>query len=406
MIYLLLAWRNIWRNRRRTWITIASIGFAVILSTLLWAMLEGVYGNMIQNVVRFSTGYVQVHKTGYWKEKSIENVFTIDTATEQKIAAIPNITAIVPRMENFALVSTGEKTSGILLLGIDPVKENAITKLEKNLRSGQYLKAESKGVLIGSGLARKLKLSVGDSLIILSQGYQASSANGLFPITGILKLGSPELDKMMVYMSLDNCSSLLNLDHQITSWAIMVDNQNHLEAVKNQIRSLLPPSRFEVMDWKQMLPELDQMITADSSGHKITLLVLYLVISFGIFSTILMMLSERRHEFGIILAIGMQKSQIATIVFLETIMICCIGIVGGSIASLPVLQYFTLHPIRLYGELGAAYENYGFEPIIPVSMAPKVFLSQARIVFLMTILIALYPIYTILRLKLMPALRS
>lgn len=406
MIYLRLAWRNIWRNSRRTWITVASIGFAVILSTLLWAMLEGVYANMIHNVVSFSTGYLQVHKAGYWKEKSIENVFTIDSVTEKKIAAISSITAIVPRIENFALASTGEKTSGVMLLGIDPVKENAITALQKTLQSGNYLQAGSNGVLIGSGLAGKLQLKVGDSLIILSQGYQASSANGLFPITGIIKLGSPELDKMMVCLSLENASSLLNLNKQITSWAIMINDQEDLQTAKQKINTILDPQQFEVMDWKQMLPELDQMITADGSGHKITLLVLYMVISFGIFSTILMMLAERRHEFGIILAIGMQKSQIARIVFLETLMICCIGIIAGTLASIPVLQYFTIHPIRLSGELGAAYQNYGFEPIIPVSMKPAVFISQARIVFLITFIISIYPIYKILRLNLMTALRS
>ncbi|ULQ55544.1 ABC transporter permease [Flavihumibacter rivuli] len=406
MIYLRMAWRNIWRNARRTWITIASVSFAVILSTFMWAMLEGVYDNMIRNVVAFSSGYLQIHKKGYWQEKSIENVFNADTSWVKQVAGMEGITAVVPRIENFALASTGENTAGVMVLGIDPKKENQVTNLEQKISAGRYLRPEDKGVIIGSGLARKLRLGVGDSLILLSQGYQASSANGLFPILGIVEMGSPELDKVMVYMPLDQAAVFFSLDGQLSSWALIISDQKELAAIKSRLAAKIDPGQYELMDWKEMMPELDQMITADGSGHKITLMVLYLVISFGIFSTILMMLAERQHEFGIMLAIGMKKHQLAFIVLLEIVMITLIGVVTGSLASLPVLFYFLSHPIRLGGELATIYENYGFEPIIPVSTAPSVFFSQARVVMVITLLIAVYPLYKIFRMKLMNALRS
>lgn len=406
MIYLRLAWRNIWRNSRRTWITVASIFFAVILSTFMWAMLEGVYDNMIRNVVAFSSGYLQVHKKGYWEEKNIENVFISDTTTERKLASIPDITAIIPRIENFALASTGERTTGVLLLGIDPEKEKTITRLDEKVFAGKYIAVNDPDVMVGSGVARKLRLSVGDSIILLGQGYQASSANGLFRVQGIVQMGSPDLDKILVYMNLETARTLLNLDNQLSSWALMIDNPKKMEPVKNSVSTQLDTLSYEVMDWKEMMPDLDQMIAADGSGHKITLFVLYLVIGFGIFSTILMMLAERQHEFGIMVAIGMKKYQIAIIVFLETVMITFIGVLAGSLASLPVIQYFAIHPIQLSGEVRVIYENYGFEPVIPVSTAPAVFLSQARIVSLITLLIAVYPVYKIFRMNLMTALRS
>ncbi|ULQ51601.1 ABC transporter permease [Flavihumibacter fluvii] len=406
MIYLRLAWRNIWRNSRRTWITVASIFFAVILSTFMWAMLEGVYDNMIRNVVAFSSGYLQVHKKGYWEEKSIENVFLADTVTERQLSSIPDVTAVIPRIENFALASTGERSTGVLLLGIDPENEKKITRLDQKVLAGKYIAANDADVMVGNGVARKLRLSVGDSIILLGQGYQASSANGLYRVQGIVQMGSPDLDKILVYMNLKSASTLLNLDNQLSSWALMIDNPRKMSQVKKSISVQLDTLSYEVMDWKEMMPELDQMITADGSGHKITLLVLYLVISFGIFSTILMMLAERQHEFGIMVAIGMKKYQIALIVFMETVMITFIGVLAGSMASLPVIQYFSIHPIQLSGEVRTIYQNYGFEPIIPVSTAPAVFLSQARVVSLITLLIAVYPVYKILNMKLMTALRS
>jgi putative ABC transport system permease protein len=406
MIYLRLAWRNIWRNTRRTLITVASIFFAVILATIMWSMLEGVYGKMIHNIVAFSSGYLQVHKKGYWEEKNIENVFTADTALAKKLSGVENITAVVPRIENFALASTGENTAGVMLLGIDPEKEDNITNLKTKVKNGKYLRSTDNGVMIGKGVARKLRLSVGDTIILLSQGYHASSANGLYKVLGIVSLPSPELDKVMVYMPLATASGLLSLDNHISSWAVMISDAKKLASVKKELLRNIDPTAYEVMDWKELMPDLDQMIQADGSGHKITILVLYLVISFGIFSTVLMMMAERQHEFGIMTAIGMKKRQLAFIVFLETVFITLIGVISGTLASLPITFYLSEHPIQLTGEVRIIYESYGFEPIIAVSTAPVVFFSQARVVLLITLLIGIYPVYKILRMNLMNALRS
>ena len=406
MIYLRMAWRNIWRNTRRTWITVASIFFAVILATLMFSLLQGVYVNMIRNVVSFSTGYLQVHEKGYWEDKSIERVFTADSASARIIGSTEGITAMVPRIENFALASIGNQTSGAMVLGIDPEKENTVTGLRSRLSEGNYLGTNSRGAMIASGLARKLRLSVGDTLILLSQGYHASSANGLFRVEGIIKMNSPELDKVMVYLSLPRASELFGLENQYSSWALMIKDDENLEAVKLSLQQRIDTSRFEVMDWKGMMPELDQMIEADSSGHRITIYILYMVISFGIFSTILMMLAERKHEFGIMLAIGMKKHQLALIVFLETIIISFLGVLAGTAGAFPVIRYFSKNPIRLQGDLKIAYESYGFEPIMPVSTAPEVFITQSEVVLVITMMVAIYPIIQLLRMRLMTALRS
>jgi len=160
------------------------------------------------------------------------------------------------------------------------------------------------------------------------------------------------------------------------------------------------------MDWKELMPELDQMIEADSGGHKITMAILYVVISFGVFSTVLMMMAERRREFGIMMAIGMKKHQLAGIVFSETILLLIMGITIGTLGAWPILEYFYFHPVLLKGELGAIYESYGFEPIIPVSKSPVVFLSQVRAVFIIGLIVLIYPMISIARFRLMKAMRS
>jgi ABC-type lipoprotein release transport system permease subunit len=406
MTYLKMAWRNIWRNKRRTLITISAVLFAVLLCTLMRSLLEGVYTHMVDNVAGFSTGYLQVHKKGYWLEKNIDNSMPYTDSLFQAITNTNDVTAVAPRIETFALASTGSLTSGVVLTGTDPLLENNITHLQAKLTAGVMLQKKDRAVLIAEGLAKKLKLKVNDTLVLMTQGYHASSANGLYQVKGIVKIGSPELNKAMIYLPLEEAQQLLSLEQCISGISIMIRNSNQLNRVKSLLQMKLDTTVFEVMVWKEMLPELDQMIEADGSGHQIMLTVLYVMISFGVFSTVLMMLAERKHEFGIMIAIGMQKHQVLRIVMAETILLLVLGIGLGTLASWPVLQYFYLHPIKLSGELKTVYENYGFEAIIPVSKSFIVFWSQVKAVAFIGLFVLIYPVIHLSRFKLMQALRN
>ena len=406
MIYLKLAWRNIWRNKRRTLIAVASIFFAVSLSTLMRSMLEGAYGSIVRNVSAFSTGYIQIHKKGYWNEKNIENVMVANNFLLSTVTADEEVTAVLPRIETFALASTGSQSAGIMLLAIDPQAEQQTNKLADRLVGGQYLQQHDEGILLASGVARRLQLAVGDTLVLMTQGLHAASANGLGIVKGIVKLGSPVLDKSMVYMSLSAARQLLSLEDHLSGLSLMVSSTRQLETVKARLQAKIDTSAYEIMDWKEMRPELDQMIEADSGGHRITMAILYVVIAFGIFSTVLMMMAERRHEFAILIAIGLKKYQLALIVCVETVLLLLMGIAAGTLAALPVISYFIQHPIQLSGELREVYESYGFEPVLPVSRQAVVFLSQIRAVLIIGMIVLVYPLVNIARFKLMKAMRA
>ena len=163
-MYLKLAWRNIWRNKRRTIITLMSIAFAVFFASVMQSMQLGTYANMISNSVRFYTGYAQIHKTGYWEERSLDNSFSLPENVEKALMASESIVTIVPRIESFSLVSFGEKAKGAMLIGIDPFKENELTSLKEKLVQGQYLTENGNSLIIGKGLAEYLNVQVGDTL--------------------------------------------------------------------------------------------------------------------------------------------------------------------------------------------------------------------------------------------------
>lgn len=405
-MYIRLAWRNIWRNKRRSLITIASVMFAVILATIMKSMISGVWGKMVKDVVSFSSGYIQIHKNGYWEEQSIDNAFKDDKKWTRILDNNPEIESWCTRLESFSLASSGDKTKVVIINGIDPKKEDKTTKLAAKIALGTYLKENDKAVMIAEGLANQLKLSVNDTLILLGQGYHGNMAAGKYPVKAIVHIGVVELNQTMVWMPLEACRNYYSAENMLTSISVMLKNNKAMNAVRNDLRTLPLASGYEIMNWKEMLPELDQMVEGDSAAHFLAIYVLYFVISFGIFGTLVMMINERMHEFGILLAIGMKKQLMGIVTLTEVIMMAMIGALLGTVVAFPVLLYFYKNPIRFTGELAKVYEGFGMEAILPPSLEPQIFLSQAYTVLGIIMLVSVYPMYKIRQLKIIQALTA
>ena len=404
---LKLAWLNIWRNKRRTIITATSVFFAVLLAIIFRSLTDGIYDNMIHNVVSYSSGYLQVHQKGYWDEQSIDNTFEEDDGLYQELLKNPKVTHILPRLQTFALASYAEKTKGILILGIDPVKEKEVNNLNEKIVDGEYIETiNDNGVVLGEGLASQLKLKVNDTLVLLGQGYHASSAAAKFRVKGLIKLGAIELNNNVVYMPLQQSQFMHGADNRITSVSVMLDKATDLKKLKHDLQASINSDTYEVMSWKEMMPEMDQFIEADSTGHYIIIGILYFIISFGLFGTLLMMIFERKHELGILIAIGMKKRLLALMLLIESIMISLLGCFMGIIGGVLIVKWFTIHPIHFTGELKEVYEEYGIESIIYFSSHEKIFITQTLIVLILSILIAFYPGYKVMRLKPVEAINS
>lgn len=404
-MYLTLAWRNIWRNRRRTLITMASVFFAVLLAIIMRSATKGVYENMTDTMVRFTSGYIQVHAKGYWDERIIDNSFSNDQSLWLRIEQA-GVSSIVPRLETFALLAADDKSRPVAIIGIDPSLESGITNIGDKITDGRLPKNREQVVVLGITLAKVLSVQVGDSVVLLGQGYHGNMAAALLPICGIVRLGSPKLDEAMAYMDLSACQNVFSADSMITSLSVMVSEPGEMENAYQAIRASVDTNQFEVMHWKQMLPELDQLVEADSAGHYIVIYILYLVISFGLFGTMLMMTRERLHEFGILVAIGMHKHVLGFIVVIELFLISAIGILTASAIGYPLVNWFHQHPIKVGGRVAEVYKGFGLEAIIPCSNDPTVIAYQALMVMLVTMLLATYPFVKIQRLQPLEAINS
>lgn len=395
-----LAWRNIWRNKRRSYISIASVLFAVMFAISADSFERGSYENMISNMVKLSTGYIQIQDVLYEDEPSIDNIMIYDEEIEKILAEFgEEISLTVPRIQNFALLATENKTRGAMIIGIDPESENKFNSLSENIIEGDYLETADEGVLIAKGLSEILGLKVGDTIVALGQGFQGVNASGLYPIKGIVDLNVPDLNNNAVYMSLETAQWFFAADERISSLIIMPVNPKHTKKLAKQIEDKLDKEWYRALTWEQMLSDFLRMMEIDRAGSKMIIYILYIVIAFGLFGTILTMMLERIREFAMLIAIGMKKAQLALVCLMESIFLSFIGVFIGIFITFPIVYYFNVNPIRLTGEMADVIDQYGFEPIMPTSIASDIFISQAVAIFVIAFLIGLYPVYKVFKLK-------
>jgi putative ABC transport system permease protein len=406
MMILKMAWRNIWRNKRRSIITISSIFCAVFFAVFARSFQIGVYDKMVSNMVGMYTGYLQIQQKGFWQEQSIDNSFVPEQNVLELLKNNNQILGSNGRLESFALTASENLTKGAIIMGVDFKKEDLLMGLTPKIKAGKFPKEDSASLLISEGLANYYNLDLGDSLILLGQGFHGASANGIFPIEGIVKLPMPNLNDRLVFMPIIASQELFAAPDRITSLVLQLDNPSKLSQTKIELQGKLDTEIYDLLGWKQLLPELVQTIQADSAGGIIILSILYMIVTFGILGTLLMMTAERMYEFGILVSIGMRKGKLMLTIVLESLMMGLLGVVLGVIGITPVRYYFHLNPIRLQAKAADSIEAFGFEPVIPASVDPQIAINHAGIVLLIVMLCSLYPIAVILKLKPIKAMRS
>jgi ABC-type lipoprotein release transport system permease subunit len=396
-MWITLAWKNVWRNKSRTAITLSAIFFAVILAVCASSLQDGVFDNFVKNMVGYYTGYIQIHQRGYWEHQVLDNALAQDSGYESKIKVLPNINALAPRIESYALASSLEHTKGCMVVGIMANEENKITKLASKVVRGKYFaEADSNVVIISEGLLKRLDLRLSDTIYLISQGYHGSLSAGKYSIKAIVSFGSPELNNQLLFMPLRTAQQFYGASGLVTTYVIGLHTDTKLESTIAAITGISNRDVLEVMSWKELMPDIDQHITMDKASMFIILIILYMLICFGIFGTLLMMMTERKYEMGMLVAIGMKRWKLAMLLMVESVLTVSIGCIAGLICSIPLVYYLKEHPIHLSGELAEAYKKFNFEPVFPASMELETFATQGMIVFCIALILSVYPVVTAL----------
>lgn len=417
----IIAWRNIWRNRRRSLITMAAIFMAVFLSIFMRSMQKGTYGQMRQGGIN-RVGYIEIHKDGYWDNQNINKAMVVSPEFIEKILSVENVKEVTPRLSNFGLSSSGNYTKAAMVVGTQPSLEDRHTGLSKKIIWGDYLKEDDQGILVAENLAKFLKLAtitkdstldengeiiikkhvkmLQDSLVIISSGYQGNSAHGLFPIKGIISLPTPQENGSMIYMSLQESQYVFSpyVPNLCTSVSLDLHDPKLVDKTQVELSEILG-KKYEVLTWGNMLTELVQSIELDNAGGIMMMGLLYVIVGFGLLGTIIMISLERRKEMAVMVSVGMRKSKLTLMMIFETIVLGIGGVVIGIFISFPFVYYLNINPIMLQGEMAAMMETYNIEAILPFSLDPMIFLGQGIVILMISFISALYPIYSILRIK-------
>ena len=401
-----LAWRNIWRQKRRTLITASAIAGAMLLSLFMRSMQEGSYTHNLDNATRFYSGYLQLQQPEFSDNQSIDNLLPADDDFIAKINSIKGITTAVPRLESFALGASGDKSKGVVVMGVNPQSEDAYSGLAARVKKGSYFNSDDeKGVLVGSKLADYLDLQIGGELVLYGQGYHGTTAAGLYTVTGIISFPNQQMDSRIVYLPLKTAQELYLTGNQVTAWVLHGKNVKSIPALEKEARARMG-NDVKVRNWADISPELAQQINLDRVSGIFLVFILYGVVGFGLYATIVMMTLERQREFAVMLATGMVRSKLQLLVMLESFFIALTGVLMGLLVTLPILIWFYTHPIQLTGNLAKTMEEMGFEPIIPFSLAPELFINQLLIVLAILALCTTYPLIRIGKMQLAPALKG
>lgn len=317
MLLLKLAWRNIWRNSRRSYITIASVVMAVLLSTVMGSMQQGQYDQMINNTVGTFVGHLQVQSPDYNNEPTLENSFEVETTLIENIQNLTTVQAVIPRLDSYALSAGQLRTRATLVVGIDIDAKELLSNPKEKIIDGVYFMSNSdSSVIIAAGLANYLNLTVGDSLVLIGQGYRGINTAGILPISGIMKFGMHDMNNALVYLPTQTARDYFGAYDRVTALVIKIHQPKNLSEVEGAIRSVIGSDKV-VLNWQVLVPEIKQAIQADAGSNLIVILILYMVVGFGILGTVLMMTAERKYEFGVIIALGISRLKMSLIIVLE-----------------------------------------------------------------------------------------
>lgn len=405
--FIRIAWRNIWKNKRRTVISIAAITFSVAITIFTIAMMDGSHDRMLENAIRQFTGYVQIHKKGYQDDPGLEKSFRVTPDLKRVLKRIPTIKSYTFRLQTGALAATRQTSAGAFLVGIKPDLEREVTVFDDKIISGEYIDdSQKRQCVVGSILARNLNLKVGSKLVLLTQGYDGSTGAFKFTVRGIFRTLSPEMNRNLVLISLKDARNLLRADELISSIAIMTPSHKEVRKTAQLLRSDLSGKGFEVLGWKELMPELVKLVTLDSISGYVMLGMLLLVVVFGVLSTILSSVLERTREFGIMLALGTRPHQVVFLVLTEAFLLTMVGMVFGLIIGLGLSIWKVYDPITLPAVTESAMKLYGLENKLFFKIYPFRMAVAAAVIVFTSLLFSIYPAWWASNLKPDEAIRN
>lgn len=389
MLILKMAFRNIFRHKRRTVLTGLSmlVGFVLAVIFIGWA--DGMYNNIIKSFTGSRLGHIQIHEKSYLERPSLYKTIDNPARIGEILNQIKEVQSWAPRVFSAGLASVGEKSAGVQIIGIDPEKETETTHFDKKIIEGKtFSKNPSHEAIIGKGLAEILKAKVSDEIVIISQAADGSIADDLYTIVGISSSGDDISDRTSFYLHIKDAQELLVLGGRVHEIAVTVDKLSHVAKVNKSIKDRIGNPDLAVQPWQVFAKSFYQAMQADKEGMWVMLIIIVFIVAVGVLNTVLMSVLERRREYGVMKAVGTKPGQIIRLVLLEVSILALICIILGAGLGFAANSFLSTHGIK-FGE-GFTYGGMKFDTGY-AEINARSFIIPAVTVLLCAALVSLYP---------------
>lgn len=423
LLLVKIGWRNLWRNPRGTLLTALALGLGLTLLLISLGLLDGSHEQMVSNGVRFGTGHVVIQAQGYQDTGSQELLLpaqVVSTTAEflHTEAMKHLVRGVSPRLLASGLLSSAANAAGVRIMGVIPQEEQAVSLIPQRMVEGTYLTDDKQpGVVIGTELARKLKVKIGAKVVLMTQAVQqpdteAMDAAGgamqstLPRVSGIFRTGIQAIDAHIIQLPLPAAQTLLGVPDRVTQVAVLLEREGDSLMVARGLRKQLAGVPVEVLPWRESMPRLAQLFLLDEAFNYVMNGVVLAMVGLGILNTILMRVLERRYEFGLCSALGLRPVQLAVMIIGESLALTAISLSLGLVLGLGVHHYFATSGLDLRWFFKSSLPfALVFDPIIYSRLSLSRIAWSVSIVFTMATVISLYPALKAARTELPGALK-
>lgn len=401
---LLMAWRNIWRNKARSLVIMLSMAIGLLAGIGVLALYKGMMKSRVRTVIDSEVAHLQIHHPGLKKEDHPAYVLPAGSTVLEKVRSLPEVKLVAPRTLAQGMLVTTTGSAGVKINGVVPALEYNLSKLKQKLVAGEGFHAAKKNeILIGKKLADKMKLKGGAKLVLTFTDTADNLVSSAFRVAGIYRSGNAPLDEVNVYVPLATLNELLGTEGAFHEIAVLLKRDEDLQMVQAQLKSSYPSLLVE--SWKELSPETDLMVKTVNDYSYIILLIILVALAFGILNTMLMSVLERTKEIGMMMALGTAKSRIFSLVLLETVLLTLAGTPIGLLAAYFITGYYQQHGLDLSGMGKEMMASFGLETTIYPSFPWEKLLAILLMVVGTALLSCLLPALKALHLRPVEALR-
>lgn len=357
-LVLAISWRNLWRSKRRTWLMAGAIGFAIWLLSFGNAANYGTFNAMIRGATDLLLGHVQIQHEDFVESEQFRHRIQDATGQLRRIERIEGVQAASARTQVGALISVGESSLAGFIMGVDAKREPLLSTLPSRILEGRYLQAADEAI-IGSGVARRLGLGLGDEIILLGSGAQGGVAAMVQRLVGIFETRITELDRSLVQVPLASLQSAFELGDEAHSIIVATEDVQDADALAAVLNEEIS-SPMVARSWNQVDPQIQQMLDLKIGGLGVFFGICVLMVSFSVLNSVLMSVFERTREFGVMTALGLRKNTLFWMLQLEGLMCAVLGCLLAAAALAGIFLAIGDSGIPLPAETGAMFEEVGF----------------------------------------------